>query len=170
MKALRVFAASSAMLPFLTACSMRCPDLHAERQAVAASDQAWSRAALGRDVEKSVSFVAEDAIMFPPGEAPVVGKTAIRTYISSSFQIPGFSVEWDTDRVEVAAGADLAYAFGRSRYHVPGPDGAIRTIHAKGVSIWRKDADGQWRCIADIWNEAPSLLPPIGPAGGTAKP
>jgi len=28
-------------------------------------------------------------------------------------------------------------------------------MHANGVAIWRKEPDGNWRGIIDIWNEAP---------------
>jgi ketosteroid isomerase-like protein len=29
------------------------------------------------------------------------------------------------------------------------------TLHYRGVSIWRRDADDQWRCVIDISNEEP---------------
>jgi ketosteroid isomerase-like protein len=38
---------------------------------------------------------------------------------------------------------------------VPGPKGALITLHYRGISIWRQDADGQWRCVVDISNEEP---------------
>jgi ketosteroid isomerase-like protein len=36
-------------------------------------------------------------------------------------------------------------------------------LHAKGVAIWRKEPDGSWRCIIDIWNEAPPPADAPGP-------
>jgi len=43
---------------------------------------------------------------------------------------------------------------------VPGPKGAPMTLHLQGYSIWRRDPDGQWRCVVDIANEAaPAAVP-----------
>ncbi len=100
--------------------------------------------------------MSDDAMMFPPAGAPVVGKAAIRDYMASGFATPGFSVTWEVEEVVVAADGDLAYTHSRSVYTVPGPDGTIQTVHAKGVTIWRKDTNEGWRCVVDIWNEAPS--------------
>ena len=38
---------------------------------------------------------------------------------------------------------------------MPGPGGALTTVHSRGLTVWRHDADGVWRCVADISNEAP---------------
>ena len=100
--------------------------------------------------------MADDAMMLPPAGAPVVGKAAIRDYMASGFATPGFSVTWEVEEVVVAADGDLAYTHSRSVYTVPGPGGTIQTVHAKGVAIWRKGANEGWRCVVDIWNEAPS--------------
>jgi uncharacterized protein (TIGR02246 family) len=144
------------------ACSRPGPDLDAERAALRAADRAWAAASEAKKAEESVAFLAEDAVMFPPGQPPLTGKAAIRQYIESSMKIPGFGIAWTTDHVEVAAGGGLGYAFGRSRYTIPGEDGSLQTIHAKGVTVWRKESDGRWRCVADIWNDA-AELPPIHP-------
>jgi len=37
-----------------------------------------------------------------------------------------------------------------------GPDGKPMTIPGRAIAVWRKDADGQWRCAVDIWNEPPT--------------
>jgi uncharacterized protein (TIGR02246 family) len=136
--------------------SIKRPSLNDDRRAVLMAERDWAAAARDRDLDRSVLYMADDAMMFPPASAPVVGKTAIRDYMASSFAIPGFSVTWEPVQVVVAEGGDLAYTHARSVYTVPGPDGAIRTIHGKGVAIWRKESDGNWRCVVDIWNDAPS--------------
>ena len=104
--------------------------------------------------------------MFPPDQPPLVGRTAIREYMRESFATPNFSVTWTTDTVVVSSGGDMAYSFARSRYTFPsrsGSAGAVDTAYGKGVSVWRREPDGRWRTVADIWNGAPTL-PPIRPS------
>lgn len=149
---LAIFLLTSA----LAACQSPPPDLNQAREAVMTAEREWATAAEARDLERSVAFMADDAMMFPPGGAPLVGKAAIREYMASAFATPGFSVTWQPAVVVVAEGGDLAYTHGRSVYTVPGPDGAVVTVYAKGVAIWRKGSDGTWRCVIDIWNDAPS--------------
>jgi ketosteroid isomerase-like protein len=81
------------------------------------ADEAWcAAAAAARDVEQIVSFWADDAIVFPPGQTPIIGKNAIRNYVTDSLKIPGFSIEWKTTRFAIARDCDLAYGVG----HEPG--------------------------------------------------
>ena len=48
-------------------------------------DATWSAAAAaGRDIEQIVSFWADDAIVIPPGRVAIVGKNAIRDYVTGT--------------------------------------------------------------------------------------
>ena len=132
---------------------------------ILAADSSFAAAAAAHDLEGSVGSLSADAIMFPPDQPPLVGREAIREYMRESFATPGFSITWTTDTVVASASGDIAYSFARSRYTFParsGKAGAIDTAYGKGVSVWRRDPDGRWRTVADIWNGAPAL-PPIRP-------
>jgi uncharacterized protein (TIGR02246 family) len=134
----------------------------AASQAVRRADSVFAAAAAAHDLEGSVASLTADAVMFPPDQPPVSGRAAIREYMRQSFATPHFSVSWTTDTVVVAAGGDLAYSFARSRYTFPGRSGAagaVDTAYGKGLNVWRRDADGQWRAVADIWNGAPVMAP-----------
>ncbi|MDQ6768370.1 MAG: hypothetical protein M3Z54_00080 [Gemmatimonadota bacterium] len=34
--------------------------------------------------------------------------------------------------------------------------GKVRTQFGKGVTIWKKDASGVWRCVVDTFNNSPT--------------
>src|SRR2546426_8266232 len=99
------------------------PDLEAERAALFRLDKAWAQAAAARDVEKTVSFWADDARVFPPGQPAVIGKEALRQYVAGGFALPGFSIQWDTSDFVVSASGDIAYGIGTNAVTFNGADG-----------------------------------------------
>ena len=123
------------------------------RSQILQSDADWSRAAQGRDVDRVLSFWADDAIVMPPGSRAVVGKMAIREFVKKSFQTPGFSISWKTTDVVVSRAGDIAYTTGTNRVTFNGPDGKQIAVEGKAVAVWRREKDGEWKCVIDIWND-----------------
>lgn len=143
----------------------RQPDLSAERAALLSTDKEWAAAAASGDVERTVSYWTDDAILLPAGTRPLVGKEAIREFVAASFRTPGFSVSWESTEPKFATGRDLAYMVGRNKFTVRGPDGNLVTTTGNAVSIWRKEPDGAWRCVIDIGNADPPGDVPGGSVG-----
>src|SRR6266571_6895637 len=78
-------------------------DMDRARVELERADEAWCAAAsAARDVEQIVSFWADDAIVIPPGQMPIIGKNAIRNYVTASLKIPGFSIQWKTTQFTIA--------------------------------------------------------------------
>jgi ketosteroid isomerase-like protein len=139
------------------------PDLEAERAALFRLDKAWAQAAAVKDLEKTLSFWADDARVFPPGQPAVVGKEALRGYVSGGFAMPGFSIQWETSDFVVSASGDVAYGVGTNTVTVNGPEGKPLTERGRGVTVWRKNAGGEWKCVIDIWNAEPAASPALVP-------
>ena len=89
-------------------------NLEAERAAILATDRPWQEAIAARDVERAVSFWADDAVVMPQGQPSLVGKDAIRGFVVESFKVPGFGLRWETTSVTVAPHGELAYALART--------------------------------------------------------
>jgi len=131
-------------------------DTTAAREEIVRLDREWAAAAAaGRDVELILSFWSDDASVLPPGAPPIVGKEAIREFVTGALNTPGFSVAWKTTHVTVSASGDTAYCVGPNRMTAPAPDGMLATAYGKAVTVWRKDPGG-WKCVIDIWNDDPS--------------
>ena len=117
--------------------------------------RAWSAKVATAPVDDWIDFWADDAVMMPPGLPPVRGKAAIRQYVENAAKVPGFQISWEPESVHVSQSGDLAYMFERNVVTFNDPHGNPVTAHGKVVTVWRKGADGSWRNVVDMWNEAP---------------
>jgi ketosteroid isomerase-like protein len=133
-------------------------DLAVERTRLLERDAEWAVAAAeGRDMERILSYWTDDAVVMPPGLPAVAGKAALRQYVESSMQIPGFRITWTTTDVALSPDGNLAYMFSRNAVTMNAPDGTPATTEGRAVTIWRREPDGEWRCAVDIWNAEPAL-------------
>jgi ketosteroid isomerase-like protein len=148
-----------ALIFCLVGCRPQPADLAAERAAIFARDRAWLAAAAAGDVEKTVSFWTDDAVVYPPNAAPVVGTAALRAMVAATSQLPGFRITWKTDSVVVGASGDLAYATGTNAFTVNDSTGRPVTTPGRVLQVWRKGRDGVWRCASELWNTGPLEAP-----------
>ena len=88
----------------------------------------------------------------------IEGKAAIREYVEAAQEIPGFAISWEPQSVHVARDGDMAYMIEHNTMTANDSLGNPVTTYGKVVTVWRKDADGNWKNVVDMWNEAP---PPI---------
>ena len=65
---------------------------------------------------------------------------------------PGLMISWKTTKVEVAKAGDLAYVSGTYEETMTDATGKPVNDHGKYVEIFKKQADGTWKVVADIWN------------------
>ncbi len=117
------------------------------------ADREWAAAtAEGKDVERIVSFWSDDATIIPAGAPVVRGRTAIRNFVQQRLAIPGSHLTWRTDEVSLSSDGTLGYTITEGSATIPGPDGKPTTVRDRGVTIWRRNAAGEWKCVVDIWN------------------
>jgi ketosteroid isomerase-like protein len=144
----------------LGGCSQRGFDPATEQAKLLRRDAEWADlASAGKDVEKIVSYWTDDAVLIFPGQPMLEGKAAIRAYVAENLNTPGFKIHWVSEKPVFSPDGKLAYMRGKNELTAPGQNGAPITVHLRGISIWRLDADGQWRCVVDMSNEEPSATP-----------
>jgi ketosteroid isomerase-like protein len=141
---------------FLGACSHQpaaLPDNRAaDAAAVQKADADWSAAAQSKQAEAWVAFYADDAVVLPPNEAMATNKDEILKSITDLLALPGLSVSWQTAKAEAARSGDLAYTYGTYELTSNDARGNATTDHGKYSEVWRKQADGSWKCIVDMWS------------------
>jgi ketosteroid isomerase-like protein len=144
------------MMSMVAGCAALPFDPATEGQKLMRRDAEWADAAsAGKDVDRIVSYWSDDATVIPQGQPVAQGKAAIRAFVTSSLQIPGFKIHWVSEKVTFSPDGKLAYMHGTNTMTVPGPTGAPMTLTGRGITIWRLEPDGQWRCVVDIWNDPP---------------
>lgn len=127
-------------------------------QALRALDAQWSAAAGAKDLEKTVSYYAEDAIVMPPNATAATTKEAIRTAWKDTLAST-INGNWKATRVEVARSGDMACVSGTYEWTSNDASGKPVNDHGKYLEVWEKQADGKWKCGADIWNSDLPVAP-----------
>ena len=139
--------------------------LAADEQTIRDLDAQWSAAAGAKDLDKTVSYYSDDAIVMPPNASAATTKESIRS-AWKEMQAPGTAISWKASKVEVASAGDLAYVSGTYEYTMNDASGKPVKDHGKYIEIFKKQADGTWKVVADIWN---SDLPASAPAAPEKK-
>lgn len=137
-------------------------DVEAERAALMDADRAWYEAyAAGDDgAQAFVDQMADDAVLLAPDTPIAQGKEAIRSAIAGLEALPGFRVSWTPVTADVGSGGDLGYTRGTYDMSFDGPDGAMN-VTGKYLTVWKKQADGTWMVVADMFNADAPMTPPM---------
>lgn len=142
---------------FFSGCSHLRFDPAVEGQKLLRRDAEWSQAASeGKDIEKILSYWSDDAQVFEPGQPVYQGKAAIRKFVADSLKTPGFTIHWVSQAPVFSPDGKMAYMPAVVVMTMPDAKGTLMTVRMQGITIWRHDADGEWRCVVDIANEAPA--------------
>ncbi len=127
-------------------------DVAVEEAAIrTALGEAWN-AVIAKDVDKFIALCADEDIMFPPNAPIVRGKQEVREYMSQFFASPGYSMSRQPPQIEVSGAGDLAYTWDTFELTVNDAEGNPVTQNAKHVVVWKKEPQGTWKIVADIWN------------------
>jgi uncharacterized protein (TIGR02246 family) len=148
-----IFWCCLALVLFISACGQQTPPdtRSADESTIRDLDAQWSKTAAANDLDGAVSYYSEDAALLPPNAPVATGKPAIRA-IWATLLVPGASVSWQPSNVEVARSSDLAYSMGSYQSSMKDSRGKPVADHGKYVEVWKKQADGKWKTVADIFN------------------
>ncbi len=114
-------------------------------RAIRALSDGFARSVNAREVDWLVrEFYAEDAYFLPPNHRMVTGRSGIRAFLLGLFEAGIGDLAVETTKIE-ASGA-LAYHIGRFTMGTPEPD------RGKFIEVYRRQADGGWKCVGDIFN------------------
>ena len=141
------------------------PDTRAaDESAIRNLDAQWSKAAAAKDVDGTVSYYSDDASLLGPNAPIASDKQGIRAAWASLLG-PDTSLSWQASKVEVSRSGDLAYVQGVYQMTSKDARGKPTSDTGKFVEVWKKQADGKWKTVADIFNsDMPVVQAPAPPA------
>ena len=155
---MRSFGLFGLLLVFLSGCGGAArPDLGREAEAIRSLSRSWLAADVTRDVDRAVSFYAEDAVEMASNTPLVVGKEAIRNWYRSWLPDTSSGITFATNNVDVAAAGDVAFERGTYRFVTTTSKGRDEDV-GKYLTIWKKVA-GEWKVAADMANSDRPLAP-----------
>jgi|ERR1700722_7961275 len=120
--------------------------------ALRAADEGWLKVFAAKDVQKSVAFCAEDGAVLSPNAPIAQGREAIGKSFAGFFTLPDLKISWHADKVEVAKSGELGYTSGSYQMIFSDPSGKTIPDKGKYVTVWKKQADGTWKVLLDIFN------------------
>ena len=117
----------------------------ADPSVITSRSDTWDAALNAQDVDALVALYTSDTRLMPPNSEVMSGHDAVRSMFGGMIDA-GMSGELTT--VEVMVSGDIGYHVGI--YELQSGDEVVDT--GKFMETWRRDKDGQWRIVNDIWN------------------
>ena len=115
-------------------------------------DAQWSKAAAAKDLEQTVAFYSDEAIVLPPNATRAATKETVRNVWKDVLAAPGLVISWKPSKVKLGHNGAMAWVSGT--YELIMNDASGKPINDRGkyLEVWEKQADGNWKCAADMWN------------------
>jgi len=123
--------------------------------AISKADSLWDEQSSHNSVQGWLDYYTDDAILLAPGEKACNDKASREAIIKGYFSLPAASMRFQATKVEVSKAGDFGYSTGA--YQFSYKDAAGKEIRETGKfnETWKKQADGNWKCVLDIWNADP---------------
>jgi uncharacterized protein (TIGR02246 family) len=135
------------------------PDTRAaDEKAIRELEAQWVKDIAAKDLDKDVAHYDNDASFLLPNMTIVSGKTAITGVHKEMLADPNLSLNFSASKVEVSKGGDLAYTQGAYTMTSTNPKTKKpETEKGKYLTVFKKQADGSWKAIEDMFNgDAPA--------------
>ncbi len=116
-----------------------------------AAHGAYVLAINSNDTDVLMADLTEDVVFQFPGAPELVGKAAVRKWVSDYFG--AYQTKWEKTSLGFTVAGDSAF----ERYSYKSTDtdrktGQITTDTGKGINVFRKGQDGKWRVAIDGWS------------------
>lgn len=145
------------VLPLLlSVASMALADDAADRAALEAAAQAWTKAFNARDTDAVMALATTDVVLLDPSVAPVSGRKAARAAWAHALGAAKGQLANSTKEAVIAG--DVAWRIGSLAHQLPNGDVVSR---GQSLEIWKRE-NGKWKLHRQMSSSLlaqPRLLP-----------
>ena len=135
-------------LLLLVSCSEKNPSPVVDPQVLMEADIAFSDLSIKTGYQKAfIEFAHDSVVLLKPNQMPIEGKQSlIESYVGRSDS--NMVLTWKPVRALLAGSGELGYTYGL--WTMVAQNDTARGTY---LTIWKKDATGKWKFIADTGNE-----------------
>jgi ketosteroid isomerase-like protein len=112
--------------------------------------QEWVLACNTKHLDDLLELYASDPIVLRSNYPPIRGAAAVREYFFGALDAGFGEVEVEPLRVDIIG--DLAYEAGRCKALAPTTVGKRREERGKYLWVCHRQANGEWKLVADCWS------------------
>lgn len=125
------------------------------RDSVMQADRDFATAFRSRRVEGWVSWFDTAGVQVDPGGTLPRGHDEIRAYMTKAFDDTAAVLAWRPTMAELSNDGSMGYTIGEYDFYVRGRDSARTASSGQYLTVWRRQADGSWKVLADIGSPRP---------------
>jgi ketosteroid isomerase-like protein len=143
--------AALALLP-MTACAPPSVDQQAEVAALREAATAYHEAASAKRADDVVAMYDAEPMMVPPNADMVDGLEGVQDYRFGFIETPGVELSFEIIRAEVSSAGDMGWTLSLGEITINRPTGPPGRDLVRDFHTWKKQVDGSWKVVVDMWN------------------
>ena len=113
----------------------------------------FAKDVLARGGAGFADLFAADGVALGNGTAPAVGKVAIQK--SANWDPKVYQLTWTPTDAQMGPSGDMGYTWGHFEGHSKDASGNPVTVTGRYITVWKKQADGQWKVALDAGANEP---------------
>jgi uncharacterized protein (TIGR02246 family) len=141
----------------LTSCGAPPTNVADVRKAIEEADAQQMAAFASKDIAGMTANYAPDAVILPQNGPAVSGKENLEASFKEMANMMS-DMKWSITKFD--ASGDIAYEVGTYTANIQMPGMPAMADKGKFVTVWKRQADGKWLIVVDIFN---TDLPPTMP-------
>ena len=123
-----------------------------ELETIKEKDKAFHQCFIEKDLKSAIDYYADDGMLLPLGKPVLRGKEAIGGYILTNGD-SGKLIDSHQKIVDVGGNDEFIYLINQFRWEfIDSATQQTNSIPGKGVHVWQKQSNGEWKIFLDLYN------------------